>query len=80
MFRAGAQPNINAAEYSSLRIPLPSLPEQETIASMLDGVDEAIERGRADTKMLQSLKASTADALLTGRVRVGAMKQCTSHL
>ena len=37
---------------------------------MLSSVDEAIERGRTETEMLQSLKASAADALLTGRVRV----------
>ena len=47
------------------------------MVQMMDSVDEAIERGRAETEMLQSLKASAADALLTGRVRVGAMKQCT---
>ena len=42
------------------------------MAGALDVVDEAIERGRAQTDMLKSLKASAADALLSGRVRVGA--------
>ena len=70
MFRAGAQPNINAAEYSSLYIPLPSLAEQQAIASLLDGVDMALEQARNQTNVLLSLTESTADALLTGRVRV----------
>ena len=71
MLRAGAQPNINAAEYSSLPLSLPSLAEQRAIAATLDSVDTAIERVRAERAALQSAKASTADALLTGRVRVG---------
>ena len=70
MFRAGAQPNINAAEYSSLPIPIPSLSEQHAIAALLDGVDRAIERGREEREKLKVLKESAADALLTGRVRV----------
>ena len=70
MLRAGAQPNINAAEYSSLPLALPPLPEQRAIATTLDSVDATIERARAERAALQSSKASTADALLTGRVRV----------
>ena len=70
MLRAGAQPNINATEYSSLLIPLPPLDEQQTIAAVLDGVDGTIERAREERARLHSLQASAADALLTGRVRV----------
>ena len=70
MLRAGAQPNINATEYSSLLIPLPPLDEQQAIAAVLDGVDGTIERAREERARLHSLQASAADALLTGRVRV----------
>ena len=49
---------------------LPPLPEQRAIAGLLDRVDESIERVRDEREALQSLKASTADALLTGQVRV----------
>ena len=35
MFRAGAQPNINAAEYASMPVPLPLLDEQRSISSAL---------------------------------------------
>ena len=70
MLRAGAQPNINATEYSSLTLPLPPLPEQQAIAATIHGVDEAIGVAREQTAGLRLLKESTADALLTGRVRV----------
>ena len=70
MFRAGAQPNINAREYSSMRIPLPPLDEQRTIVALLDGVDDAINGLREEQGRLQTMKASTAGVLLAGRVRV----------
>ena len=55
---------------NQLPIPLPSLGEQQAIAGLLDGVDIALEQERNQTNMLKLLKESTADALLTGRVRV----------
>ena len=55
---------------NSLMVPLPSLSEQRIIAAMLDAVDDAIERGGGQQNGLQSLKASAANALLTGRVRL----------
>ena len=70
MFRAGAQPNINAAEYSSLSVPLPPLEEQEAIAGLLDSVDTTLEQVRSQWDSLQWLKDSAANALLSGLVRV----------
>ena len=64
-----SQANINPTSLKSLMIPLPALPEQEIIAGVLDGVDTAIEQDRNETNALTFLKASAADALLTGRVR-----------
>ena len=55
---------------NSLEIPLPPLPEQQAIAAMQDGVEDAIERAHEEQDGLQSLKASAADALLTGRLRI----------
>ena len=63
---------VTAPEVKGLRIGLPDTTEQHTMAAVLDGVDEAIERGRAEAHAIRSLKASAADALLTGRVRVGS--------
>ena len=63
---------VSREDIASLHIPLPSLPEQQAIASMLDAVDEAVEQARRERAGLQDLKASTSDALLKGRVRVAS--------
>ena len=55
---------------NSLSIPLPALREQQTIASVLTGVDAAIEQGHEERERLQALKGSASEALLTGRVRM----------
>ena len=55
---------------NSLQLPLPSLPEQQAIAAILESVDESIEKGRGAGEGLRKLKESASDALLTGRVRV----------
>ena len=65
-------PKINRVDLFKHLLSLPPLAEQRAIAAVLDGVDEAIAHGRSETGVLRSLKASAADALLTGRVRVGA--------
>ena len=65
-----SQANINPTSLKSLIIQLPSLAEQEATAAMSDGVGEAIDRARTEKNMLDILKASVVDALLTGRVRV----------
>ena len=65
-----AQKNINLENLRPMAVPYPSLEEQRAIAAVLDSVDETIERDRMETAVLKSLKASAADALLTGRVRV----------
>ena len=70
MFRAGAQPNINAREYSSMRVPLPPLDEQGTVVAALDGIDDTLDRSRTERDRLHSLKSSASNALLTGRARV----------
>ena len=54
---------------------LPPLPEQRAIAKLLDGVDVTLAAARREREGLQLLKESTADALLTGRVRVEVGKR-----
>ena len=66
--------NLDYDGYLSFPIPLPPLPEQRAIASVLDSVDVAIERAREERCDLRSLQASTSEALLTGRVRVDQRK------
>ncbi len=63
---------VSAASVKALPLPLPSLAEQQAIAAALDGVDGAAKLAREELAGLRLLKESTADALLTGRVR--AMK------
>ena len=69
--KAVQQASINQQDVSQMPMPLPSLPEQRTIAALLGSVDRAIDRGQEKRDGLTSLKASAADALLTGLVRVG---------
>ena len=66
-----AQKNVNLEDLRPLSTPLPPLPEQRAIASLLDRVEVTIERESSERHALQSLKASASDALLTGLVRVG---------
>ena len=63
--------HITKGNFDSTPVSLPPLAEQHTIADALDGVDAAVERGREERERLRAVKASTADALLSGRVRVG---------
>ena len=65
-----SQANINPTSLKSLTIPLPSLREQCTVAAMLNSVDDTIDGLRKEQDRLQTMKASAADALLAGRVRV----------
>ena len=65
-----SQANINPTSLKALIVPLPSLPEQQAIAAILESVDESIEKGRGAGEGLRLLKAAAADTLLTGRVRV----------
>ena len=69
MLRAGAQPNINAGEYSSMPIQLPPLQEQREIITIMSGVSGTLEEARAERTGLQFLLATTSDALLSGRTR-----------
>lgn len=68
-----AQKNINLEDLRPLLTALPSRLEQQAIAAMLDGVSEVIKQTREERAGLQSLKASAADALLTGRVPIGVL-------
>ena len=66
MGRIGAQPNINAMEYSSLPIPLPSLSEQRTIVALFDAIEETVAMMRQELTEISRLKSSMLDSLLAG--------------
>ena len=66
MGRVGAQPNINASEYSTLLIPLPTLPEQQVMVSIIDTISESLGSIRDEQNAVTVLKASMSDKLLSG--------------
>ena len=71
--KAVQQASINQQDVAGLPLPVPHLSEQQAIVAALDGVDASLRRARIEREMLQLLKNSTADALLTGRVLVGVL-------
>ena len=66
----GAQPHIHAKDLNPLAIPIPPLPEQTAIASVLSEMDAelaALEQRRDKTR---ALKQGMMQELLTGRTRL----------
>lgn len=64
------QQRVHPDVLRELRLCQPSLDEQRAIAGLMDGVDMAIAKERQVRERLQSLKDSTADVLLTGRMQI----------
>ncbi len=64
------QPGINAAEYSSLRIPTPPLPEQQKIAEIINTWDKAIEKQSRLIEKLEMRKKGLTQQLLTAKRRL----------
>ena len=63
---------LNYQQVRQLKIVRPTRAEQDTIVEVQTGVDLAVAGAKKERDGLQFLKESTADALLTGRVRVSA--------
>ena len=64
------QPGINAAEYSSLKIPLPPLPEQRAIAKALSLMDTTINLNNQLVAQKELRKKWLMQNLLTGKKRL----------
>jgi type I restriction enzyme S subunit len=64
------QPGINAEEYSSLKIPLPPLPEQKAIAQVLSTADAAIHTTEKLISQKILRKKWLMQQLLTGKKRL----------
>ena len=60
-----AQPQITGEGLKFILLPVPPLPEQKKIASILTSVDEVIENTRAQINKLQDLKKALMQDLLT---------------
>ena len=60
-----AQPQITGEGLKKVSLPIPPLPEQKKIASILTSVDEVIENTQKQIDKLQDLKKATMNELLT---------------
>jgi len=60
-----AQPALSLGTMKKFRLPIPPLPEQKKIASILTSVDEVIENTQKQIDKLQDLKKATMNELLT---------------
>lgn len=70
MLRAGAQPNINAKEYSNMKVPLPPIEEQKRIVAILNSIDDEIEKESNHKEQFELLKKGLMQVLLAGKLRV----------
>ncbi|MGC9001115.1 restriction endonuclease subunit S, partial [Caldisericum sp.] len=61
---------LNQQILKHIIIPLPPLPEQERIATVLSQIDEVIEKEKAYKEKLEGIKKGLMEDLLTGKVRV----------
>jgi len=67
-------PAINSSrDVNRIQIPIPPLPEQQCIASILSQIDEAIEKEQKYNEKLERTKRGLMEDLLTGKVRVNHM-------
>lgn len=69
MSARSGQPGINAEEYESLKLNLPSKQEQEKIAEFLTAVDERIELASCKVKELETYKRGLTQKIFTRTLR-----------
>ena len=68
--RGSTMHHITKKEFLAVDIPLPPLPEQRKIASMLSAIDEKIEAEENKKKALEDLFNTLLHNLMTARIRV----------
>ena len=68
--QGSGQPNLSKKIIDTIQIPLPPLPEQKRIASILSQIDEVIEKEQKYKEKLERIKKGLMEDLLTGKVRV----------
>jgi len=66
-------PQLTAPHIATYKVPLPPLPEQRRIASILSQVDEVIEKEQKYKEKLERIKRGLMKDLLTGRIRVNSL-------
>jgi len=70
MLSQQAQANLFQSHIKSIKVILPSIPEQLKIASILSSIDKTIEEKQRKLEQTKNLKKSLMQDLLTGKVRV----------
>lgn len=62
--------HINAETIKSIKIPLPSLEEQQKITTILSSLDSKISKLQSKKSLLEKLKKGLMQKMLTGQIRV----------
>ncbi len=62
--------NLSVGNLGSMPMPIPTVNEQETIVKTVKSLAQSLDVAREEAARLRLLKESTAEALLTGRMRV----------
>ena len=70
---------INITPFKNLKIPLPTLPEQQKIAEILSQIDQTIEKEQQYKEKLQKIKQGLMQDLLTGKVRVNKLLEVENN-
>ncbi|EOU1985038.1 restriction endonuclease subunit S [Clostridium perfringens] len=65
-----AQPKFNKTDFKKIKLPIPSLDEQEKIALILSSIDKKIEQDKYKKEKLEEVKKGLMQNLLTGKLRV----------
>lgn len=78
--RAHGLLNVKPSDFFSLRVPLPKLNEQKTIARVITAAEEDIQRFKQDLELLKEEKRALMQQLLAGkrRVKVGEAELATA--
>jgi type I restriction enzyme S subunit len=69
MSMRSGQPGINAEEYKSLKISIPSLPEQQKIATFLTTLDTRIQQLSRKTALLEKYKKGVMQQIFSQEIR-----------
>jgi type I restriction enzyme, S subunit len=69
-YTQGGQPNLSGAIIKSMRLSVPSLPEQRAIATILSDMDAEISALQARRDKTAAIKQGMMQELLTGQTRL----------